>query len=40
MTSNVPAKLKSADISRFAMRAAQLEKFKQPVVAYWCMYYS
>ncbi|KAF2498665.1 DUF605-domain-containing protein [Lophium mytilinum] len=38
MTSNVPAKLKTADITRFAVRAAQLEKIK-PVVAYWCEYY-
>ncbi|GME22479.1 Short-chain dehydrogenase/reductase SDR [Neofusicoccum parvum] len=38
MTSKVPAGLKAADITRFATRAAQLEKFK-PVVSYWCEYY-
>ncbi|KAJ5115424.1 hypothetical protein NUU61_001183 [Penicillium alfredii] len=35
MASNIPAGLKSADIGRFALRAAQIEKAK-PVVAYWC----
>ncbi|KAG7005923.1 vacuolar protein sorting-associated protein vts1 [Physcia stellaris] len=34
----IPAALKSADIARFAQRAAQLEKAK-PVVAYWCNYW-
>lgn len=37
MASNVPAGLKSADIGRFAVRAAQVERAK-PVVAYWCEY--
>ena len=32
---NIPAGLRSADIGRFAIRAAQIEKAK-PVVAYWC----
>lgn len=36
MANTVPASLKSADIARFAHRAAQLEKPK-PAVAYWCM---
>lgn len=35
MAANIPAKLKTADISRFALRASQLEKVK-PVMAYWC----
>lgn len=35
MASNTPAGLKSADIGRFALRAAQIERAK-PVVAYWC----
>ncbi|KKY23629.1 putative short-chain dehydrogenase reductase sdr [Diplodia seriata] len=38
MTSNIPQGLKAADITRFAQRAAQLEKFK-PVVSYWCEYF-
>ncbi|KAH0539116.1 hypothetical protein FGG08_004354 [Glutinoglossum americanum] len=38
MATNIPPKLKSADISRFAMRAAQVEKAK-PVIAYWCNYW-
>ncbi|KAF2403960.1 DUF605-domain-containing protein [Trichodelitschia bisporula] len=38
MTTPLPAPLRAADISRFALRAAQLEKFK-PVVAYWCDYF-
>ncbi|OCL09624.1 DUF605-domain-containing protein [Glonium stellatum] len=38
MAANIPAKLKAADISRFALRASQLEKVK-PVVAYWCEYF-
>ena len=36
MAGNFPPKLKAADLSRFAARAAQLEKLK-PVVTYWCM---
>lgn len=35
MASNIPAGLKAADIGRFAVRAAQLERVK-PVIAYWC----
>ncbi|KAH0553444.1 hypothetical protein GP486_006487 [Trichoglossum hirsutum] len=35
MASNIPSKLKSADISRFVLRATQVEKAR-PVVAYWC----
>ncbi|MCJ1242877.1 hypothetical protein MMC30_000073 [Trapelia coarctata] len=38
MAANIPAALKSIDISRFAMRAAQVEKAK-PVMAYWCNYW-
>ena len=35
MVASIPEKLKALDISRFAHRAAQLEKYK-PAVAYWC----
>ena len=35
MTSQIPQGLKAADITRFAQRAVQLEKFK-PVISYWC----
>lgn len=35
MAANIPAKLKAADLTRFCVRAAQLETAK-PVVAYWC----
>ena len=35
MATQIPAKLKSADIQRFALRASQLEKAK-PAIAYWC----
>lgn len=35
MAINIPSNLKSADISRFVLRAAQLEKAK-PIIAYWC----
>ncbi|GAB7363528.1 hypothetical protein MBLNU230_g3797t1 [Neophaeotheca triangularis] len=38
MAATVPASLKTADIQRFATRAAQLEKFR-PIVSYWCNYY-
>ncbi|KAB2573988.1 putative short-chain dehydrogenase reductase sdr protein [Lasiodiplodia theobromae] len=38
MTSKVPQGLKAADITRFAQRAVQLEKFK-PVISYWCEYF-
>jgi vacuolar protein sorting-associated protein VTA1 len=38
MASRIPAALKAADIGRFAVRAAQLERVK-PVVAYWCECY-
>lgn len=34
---NIPAALRSADIGRFAARAAQVERVK-PAVAYWCEY--
>lgn len=37
MTTPLPAPLKTADIPRYALRAAQLEKHK-PVIAYWCKY--
>ncbi|KAJ6037352.1 Vacuolar protein sorting-associate Vta1 N-terminal [Penicillium herquei] len=35
---SIPASLRSADIGRFALRAAQIEKVK-PVIAYWCNFY-
>ncbi|KAL4983089.1 Vta1 like-domain-containing protein [Aspergillus falconensis] len=38
MTSHIPPALKSADVGRFAVRAAQLEKAK-PIIAYWCNFY-
>ncbi|PLN78418.1 DUF605-domain-containing protein [Aspergillus taichungensis] len=38
MASTVPASLKSADIGRYALRAAQLESAR-PVIAYWCNFY-
>ncbi|KKY24999.1 hypothetical protein UCRPC4_g02170 [Phaeomoniella chlamydospora] len=38
MAAPIPAALKSADISRFALRAAQLEKVK-PIISYWCNYW-
>jgi len=37
MAAHVPAKLKSADLTRFIVRASQLETAK-PVIAYWCRY--
>jgi hypothetical protein len=39
MAANIPAKLKAADLTRFIVRAAQLESAK-PVVAYWCRLFS
>ncbi|CAL8575153.1 hypothetical protein XPA_001095 [Xanthoria parietina] len=38
MASSLPAALKSADITRFAQRAGQVEKAK-PSIAYWCNYW-
>ncbi|MCJ1479058.1 hypothetical protein MMC13_007742 [Lambiella insularis] len=38
MASTIPTALKSADITRFAIRAAQVEKAK-PVIGYWCNYW-
>jgi hypothetical protein len=35
MSTNIPSKLKAADITRFATRAAQLERVK-PLISYWC----
>lgn len=35
MAASIPAKLKTADLTRFIVRATQLETAK-PVVAYWC----
>jgi hypothetical protein len=35
MAANIPARLKTADLTRFIVRAGQLETAK-PVVAYWC----
>lgn len=37
MAANIPAKVKQADLTKFIVRAAQLELAK-PVVAYWCRY--
>lgn len=38
MAATIPAKLKTADVQRFATRAAQLEKYR-PVVSYWLEYF-
>lgn len=38
MAATIPAKLKTADVQRFATRAAQLEKHR-PVVSYWLDYF-
>ncbi|KAK5084224.1 hypothetical protein LTR05_005300 [Lithohypha guttulata] len=38
MAAQVPASLKKLDISRYALRAAQLENVK-PAIAYWCNYW-
>ncbi|KAL4916987.1 Vta1 like-domain-containing protein [Aspergillus aurantiobrunneus] len=38
MANNIPAALKSMDVGRFAVRAAQLDKAK-PIIAYWCKFY-
>ncbi|KAF2266071.1 DUF605-domain-containing protein [Lojkania enalia] len=38
MASNVPAKLKDAEITQFVHRANQLEKFK-PIITYWLRFY-
>ncbi|KAI8622959.1 DUF605-domain-containing protein [Xylariaceae sp. FL1651] len=38
MAANVPAKLKSAGINPFVVRAAQVESAR-PVIAYWCHYW-
>ena len=38
MAMPVPEALKTADISRFATRAAQIEKAK-PAIAYWAYYW-
>lgn len=35
MAANIPAGLKSAAITPFLVRAAQLEKAK-PIISYWC----
>jgi hypothetical protein len=35
MATHVPEKLKAADLTRFIVRATQLEHIK-PVIAYWC----
>lgn len=37
MASSIPAALKTADITRFAQRAGQVEKAK-PSIAYWCRF--
>ncbi|KAI1920235.1 hypothetical protein LOZ58_005343 [Ophidiomyces ophidiicola] len=38
MPTDIPEKLKAADITRFATRAQQVEKLK-PVIWYWCNYW-
>ncbi|KAH6663226.1 Vta1 like-domain-containing protein [Halenospora varia] len=38
MAAHIPAKLKAADLTRFIVRASQLETAK-PVIAYWCEYW-
>jgi vacuolar protein sorting-associated protein VTA1 len=38
MAATIPGKLKTADVQRFATRAAQLEKYR-PVVSYWLEYF-
>ncbi|KAL9582078.1 MAG: hypothetical protein Q9212_003503 [Teloschistes hypoglaucus] len=38
MAASLPAALRSADISRFAQRAGQLDEAK-PSIAYWCNYW-
>ncbi|KAJ5337382.1 uncharacterized protein N7506_005404 [Penicillium brevicompactum] len=38
MASTIPERLRSADIGRFPISAAQIEKVK-PVVAYWCNFH-
>ncbi|KAL2863902.1 uncharacterized protein BJX67DRAFT_231758 [Aspergillus lucknowensis] len=38
MANNIPAALKSADVGRFAVRAAQLEK-AEPIISYWCNFW-
>ena len=38
MAATIPAKLKTADVQRFATRAAQLERYR-PVVSYWLEYF-
>ncbi|KAL8909812.1 MAG: hypothetical protein Q9171_004869 [Xanthocarpia ochracea] len=38
MATSIPTALKSADIARFAQRAAQVERAK-PSIAYWCNYW-
>ncbi|MCJ1311152.1 hypothetical protein MMC25_004822 [Agyrium rufum] len=37
MAASIPPSLKSGDISRFAVRGAQVERAK-PVISYWCYY--
>ena len=36
MNVEIPQALRNADVTRFATRAAQLEKI-EPVISYWCM---
>ncbi|KAL2076093.1 hypothetical protein VTL71DRAFT_1036 [Oculimacula yallundae] len=38
MATQIPSTLKTADLSRFIVRASQLETAK-PVIAYWCEYW-
>jgi vacuolar protein sorting-associated protein VTA1 len=37
MAANIPVKLKTADLTRFIIRAQQLETAK-PIIAYWCKF--
>ena len=39
MASQIPTSLKAAEIGRFVTRASQLEQ-AEPVVAYWCNYWT
>ncbi|KAI9700514.1 MAG: hypothetical protein M1820_006813 [Bogoriella megaspora] len=38
MAANLPEKIRTPEITRFALRAAQLERVK-PIISYWCNYW-
>jgi vacuolar protein sorting-associated protein VTA1 len=38
MAATLPAKLRTSEVTRFAIKATQLEKFN-PIITYWCEYY-